>query len=75
MACPLLFSQVASALPPAPLEKIPHPSVPVQAHSPPSSPDALANMKLPDPFRDWTAVDYLVIVVVMVVCLANVLLR
>jgi hypothetical protein len=33
------------------------------------------DMKLPDPFRDWTAVDYLAIVVVLVVCLANALLR
>ena len=28
-------------------------------------------MKLPDPFRDWTVVDYFAIVVVLVVCLSN----
>jgi len=30
-------------------------------------------MKLPEPFRDLTAVEYVAIAVVLVVCLANVL--
>ena len=68
----LAFYWVASALPPAP-QGIPPPACQFRRTRHLHHLTRWRDMKLPEPFGDWTVVEYVVAGVALLVCLANLL--
>jgi len=56
-----------------PAVESPPTTVPVQAHSPPSSPSCAGDMKRPAALKDWTWGECVVVALALAVCLVTVL--